>query len=274
MTGFYANTALGRVAAESTYTFQNGFTQETDLQVFTSSYTLVAFETAALLGFGVFLHARGRKARGFPFITLGFVSASSAFYSWIGTGWEVNHLPDLSLYRNLLTSPVLHASFQHITGNLPYFVIVSSVLEYWISKENGRRRYLWYLLPLVGTYLWAAPGMITGEYSFGLSILIELLAFAIWTYAIEKRNRLLNRKRDVSLVLLAGLSMAVWYGWVINLFQVPFNPYTSAFDLSEAQAHVVIGGLGLAASLIYLCRKSIDRYTYSVIRRFKTARQS
>lgn len=259
MSRIFANTAFGSIPIESTYTFPTDGTDDYFARIFTTDYALVAFNCVALLGFGALLHKRGHKTRGFPFITIGIVCVSAALYAFVGSGPEMNLLPGSPLVWNPATAWLFHGYFQHITGNLPYFIISSSVLEYWISKGTRSKRYLWYVLPLAGVIVPAVQGLPQSQYGYGLSTLIELQTFALWTYAIANWKKLIVNGRNVGLLLIVGLSMGVWFGWLQTLIlQVPFNVYNSPFDLSEAQGHVFVGAIGLGGSLAYLSRRRLD----------------
>lgn len=275
MSRIFAQSAFGRISAESVYTFQKGGIQETDERVFTTEYSLVLFESLALLGFGCILFARRWRIRGFPFITLAFASVSSLAYTLVGSGWEVDKLSDLAILRNPLTSLFFHGYFQHITGNLPYFIVASVVLEYWISGKTGRRRYIWYAAPIVGALGVATRGFIADEYSFGLSILIEFLSFSLWTFVLANWRKLAAVRLNMLLILLSGLTMGAWYGWVYDLLlEVPFNAFNTPFDLMEADGHVIAGVVGLAALIIYLGSAFIDRQARALLSHLRRRRKT
>lgn len=260
-TQFYAKTPFGRIEAESTYYFLKGPTPDFELRVFTSDYVFVAFCSIGLLLYGVVLRlTRLLSARKYPFVTIGIVALNSWTYAFIGTGWEVNLLPTFLIFRYFLLSFAFHGSFSHITGNMPYFVIASLLLEMWIGVKTNWRRATWYFLPFLGAWIWSLNFNQGIGFSFGLSTYIELLTVALWTQIIDNWKWASARRRNILLVLLAGIPFYVYFGWVYNLtLQVPFAVYTNAFDLNEAQYHVTIGTIGLAVAVIFLARNLIDR---------------
>lgn len=243
---------------ESTYTFLKNSILDFDVRLHTSVYVFLSFLAIGLIIQGVILHYSGLlKARKYPFITISIVAVSSSMYAFVGTGWEVNRIQDLTAFKYSLLSFAFHGSFYHITGNLPYFVLTSLLLEQIADVKANRNKLGWYLLPfIVG---WAISLRVTEgiNFGFGLSYAVELLAFALWAYLIENWKFLSNQKLMAILVLLAGIPMSVFFAWVYQLtLVVPFG-FTTDFDLAKALGHVTVGLIGMIGVGVFLGRNPI-----------------
>jgi len=260
-TQFYATTPVGRIEVEGTYFFLQGPTPDHELRIFTSDYVFVTFCSIGLLLYGIVLSlTRLLSARKYPFITIGIVAVCAWTYAFVGSGWEVNLIPTFSTFRYSLLSFAFHGSFSHITGNMPYFVIASLLLEMWVGIKASWKKTLWYTLPFLGAWIWSLNFNQGVGFSFGLSTYVELLTVALWTYIIDNWKWASARRRNSLLILLSGIPFYTYFGWVYNLtLEVPFAPFTTTFDLNEAQYHVAIGTIGLAVAAIFLARNLIDR---------------
>jgi hypothetical protein len=175
-------------------------------------------------------------------------------------------------------SVTFHGSFEHITGNLSPFIICALLLESWCNVKQIKKDALWYLLPILGSILYdMGPSLLLNSgigFSFGLSYVIELMAFSLWTYIITHWDSIVYRRLHAVLVLLAGIPMYSFIGWLLYLvFRRPVLPY----DYVIAWNHVLVGVIGLAVMLLYLwvcykdelkaifrsCRKSLCSLTDS-----------
>jgi|GEM_PF-4137061 hypothetical protein len=128
---FFASTLFGRLNLASIYTH----TEDQGLihyepRTYTSWFALFAFFCIVLLTYGAFLHASGLySGTRYPFVTLIILLLNVLTYAFVGTGWEVNQIPSLAIFKNPLMSVTFHGSFEHITGNLSPFIICALLLE-------------------------------------------------------------------------------------------------------------------------------------------------
>lgn len=256
---FFADTPFGRLSVASTDTFTTpSGVLILNTRSLTSSYAALSFLAALSLIFGLFLKAIGLvDLRSYPFITLSIVLINSWTYAFVGTGFEVSAIPDLAPFGyGKLVPFTYHASYTHITGNMPIFFLASLVCETLIKVKRSFRTFLWYLLPIVGTTLASYREGFTGYLfslswiSFGLSFLIELLAFSIWTYAIAFWRHLGSNRMNALLILSGSLSMLPLYNHLTQVLL--YRPFITPYNLAISIGHLNLAMIGLAGSLLYL----------------------
>ncbi|MCS4539186.1 MAG: hypothetical protein HYU03_00635 [Thaumarchaeota archaeon] len=256
---FFADTSFGRLSVASTdrFTTPSGV-PIANTRSLTSSYASLAFLATLLLSFGLILKGLGLvDLRSYPFITLSIILANSWAYAFVGTGFEVSAIPDLAPFGyGKLVPFTYHASYTHITGNMPIFFLASFACETLIKVKQSFRTLLWYLLPIVGTTLASYREGFTGYLfslswiSFGLSFLIELLAFSIWTYAIAFWRHLGSNRMNALLILSGSLSMLPLYNHLTQVLL--YRPFITPYNLAISIGHLNLAMIGLAGSLLYL----------------------
>lgn len=256
---FFADTSFGRLSVASTdrFTTPSGV-PIANTRSLTSLYASLAFLATLLLSFGLILKGLGLgDLRSYPFITLSIILANSWTYAFVGTGFEVGVIPDMGTFSyGKLVPFTYHASYTHITGNMPIFFLASFACETLIKVKQSFRAFLWYLLPIVGATVASYREGFTGYpfslswISFGLSFLIELLAFSIWTYAIAFWGSLGSKRMNVLLIMSGSLSMLPLYNHLTQVLL--YRPFITPYNLAISVGHVNLAMIGLAASLLYV----------------------
>lgn len=256
---FFADTSFGRLSVASTdrFTTPSGV-PIANTRSLTSLYASLAFLATLLLSFGLILKGLGLvDLRSYPFITFSIILANSWTYAFVGTGFEVGAIPDMGTFGyGKLVPFTYHASYTHITGNMPIFFLASFACETLIKVKQSFRAFLWYLLPIVGATLASYREGFTGYpfslswISFGLSFLIELLAFSIWTYAIAFWGSLGSKRTNALLIMSGSLSMLPLYNHLSQVLL--YRPFITPYNLAISVGHVNLAMIGLAASLLYV----------------------
>jgi hypothetical protein len=85
------------------------------------------------------------------------------------------------------------------------------------------------------------------SYSCGLSFVIELMAFSLWIMIIDSWGTLLDKKINAVFVLLSGIIMVPFINWIAKIVFYPASAYT----LSTACMHIIIGAFGIAWFFIH-----------------------
>jgi len=194
--------------------------------------------------------------RRYPFITLLLLSVNSFTYIFIGSGWEVNFLPSFAVLKQWLPITfIYHGSYSHISGNFVQFTLISLLMEIWLNVKRDIRTFAgWYLLPYAPNILMSILIFISASnFGFGLSYIVILLAISFWTYAIENWQTVVKKRIDILIILLGGIPITAFSGWLEVLILNGEN--YSAYYLSLATGHVIIGVLGIIfVALPYLHR--------------------
>jgi hypothetical protein len=172
-----------------------------------------------------------QRAKWFPIITASIVAFTLILYVFVGSGYEL-------LAKNWMLpffAPLavfIHGFDWHIFGDLVYFVILSTVFE-WFLRMKGqwmkKPMLLWYFAPLF------VPTVLVG--GFGLSLSIEIMTWTLWTYIVMNYRALITDRIRTFLAVLAGIPSYVFIGWVATLSFGSENQY----DMSEALLHVLFG---------------------------------
>jgi len=215
-------------------------------------YALLTLLSLALLAFGTVLYFlkiyRGTR---YPFVTLSIIAINSLTYAFIGSGSDVNIDPTLFLWKTPFMSVIFHGYYEHITGNFQYFILSALLLESWLDVKRTIRSFKdYYLMPFIISLLSAIVlGALNGftSYSCGLSFVIELMAFSLWIMIIDSWGTLLDKKINAVFVLLSGIIMVPFINWIAKIVFYPASAYT----LSTACMHIIIGAFGIAWFFIH-----------------------
>jgi hypothetical protein len=167
-------------------------------------YLMFASVIVIIIGL-LLLPKSGTARKSYPFATFLVSGASLFLYVFVGSGYDVGILPR---YIPVI-SALVHASFDHIVGNLPLFVIVGVASEYVANAGimNAKRRLgrflLFFVLPLV-----ASVG------GYGLSGAVEMMAVFVCSYSVINRRTIMRSPWKVAVIFVSGLSLDILYGWI------------------------------------------------------------
>lgn len=180
-----------------------------------------------------------------PLATLVVALSSVTLYTFFGSGYEV--LANLPLIDYALAiypiSFLLHGYDNHLSGNLFFFLLVSLLMESWLSVRTTRKTFFtYYILPMLFTNI--SPGI-------GLSLSIESMTWALWTKII--RDNRPSTRFNVLLCVLSGIPSSVFLNWLVSYFQGGLSPYMRVLAIKHITygiiSAIVIFGLYLAYSL-------------------------
>jgi len=227
-------------------------------------YLKILYIAIILLIVGInlkFIEVKG--IRRFPYVTLMVIALVTGVYVFIGSGIEVNLMSWARNYRCFFApvSFLFHGYDRHISTNLIYFALVSTLIESWLGfKRKSKEFIFWYLIPLTADSLFVNTpySMSTGYFGFGLSLAIEAMTWSLWTYIIKNYDKVLKRRVDAFMVLLSGIPSYVFFGWLLEYLLhsvgiVKLSPY----QLGLAILHVGYGVLVIAFIILILMVKTI-----------------
>jgi len=169
-----------------------------------------------------------------PLATLIVALSSVSIYSFFGSGYEIlANSPSTSFTRAILPiSFLLHGYDSHLSGNLFFFLLVSLLMESWLSLRKEWKTFLiWYVAPMFLTLF--SPGI-------GLSLSIESMTWSLWTRTIhEKKN---STRLDIIMCILAGLPAFGFFNWTIAYLQGELSLYNRGLAVNHV-AYGVISGI-------------------------------
>jgi len=262
-TTYYAQTNLGEISAISVFTNstlskgQHSFTCYYRVLV----YPIISSAFSVMLFFsilGTLLAAfKLPFSRRYPLVTCSVVLLSLFLYVFVGTVFEIKLHPLISNGKSIfsLLAIFLHGDYTHLAGNMPPFILLGTLLEYWLGIRVSIKTFVkTYLLFLLLPLILSVGGYLTyGQYGAGLSLSIEGLSFSIWCYIIQNWKKSVVKRWDILGLLLSGLSMGVFYNW--SLFHILFQLTASKYDLDLALGHIMYGIIsGVIATLVYFYR--------------------
>jgi hypothetical protein len=221
---------------------------EKNLQLFSSRLT--ALVGSMLLSGVVLAVFSPRSRRLVPYATLFFATIMMAVYWYWGTGNDILfnfEFTQVGRLVRLLSSPLLHASYGHASGNVFFgFLACGYLVECWMKNKIGFRAYGWffsgYLLSLVFGVLGYVSGGISGV---GASLWVIALASIILYYLVTRRIHL--GRSELWPSLFAGyVIVSATYSYFANLIIYGYSEYSRQLDMG----HLLF--FGIAASFVML----------------------
>jgi hypothetical protein len=187
----------------------------------------------------------------YPFLTHIILLINAFTYVFIGSGCEVNLLPELSLIKTYLPFSIFyHADIVHLVSNFIYFLIVSILAESWLNLKSNKKFFSYYFLPL----LFNATSDLCSIFSYGfipmgLSFVIIWLTINIWVYILENWEQLLKKRVDVFMLLFSGIPMFSLINW--TLYLLLGEQIVGAFNTFLALSHLSAGIVWFIILLFY-----------------------
>jgi hypothetical protein len=196
----------------------------------------------------------------YPFLTHIILLINAFTYVFIGSGCEVNLLPELSLIKTYLPFSIFyHADIVHLVSNFIYFLIVSILAESWLNLKSNKKFFSYYFSPfLVNAVLDSYPIVSYGFIPMGLSFVIIWLTINIWMYILKNWEQLLKKRVDVFMLLFSGIPMFSLINW--TLYLLLGEQIVGAFNIFLALSHVAIGAFWLLIIIICIIVKKIFKF--------------
>jgi len=222
--------------------------------------------------FAIFYLYNSVKRR-YPIVTLIISLLSSLLYVFVGLGWEALFSIYLFPYDYLIVflSSIFHSSYEHITGNMPYFVINSTILEAWVIKDNikNRAEYIkkytfFYAIPLFLNNIIEIPLYYYGMgFSVGLSGVIIIFSILLLFHSsclkkyVENQNSNITEKDIVALVF-TGIGFGLLYGWLMHpIKHSKYFIYVQDYNGFILHMYCVMIGIFIVILVYYTYYKSI-----------------
>ncbi|MFH7835682.1 MAG: hypothetical protein QXL51_03715 [Candidatus Aenigmatarchaeota archaeon] len=166
-------------------------------------------------------------------------------YVFIGTGNEVNLLPELSWFKTYLPLSIFyHADIDHLIFNLVYFLIISTLAETWLNVKSKMDAFIYYISPFIFNAILDISRIISyGYLPMGLSFVVILLTINVWAYILKNWKQVIKKRVDVLVTLLSGIPMFSLINW--TLYLLLSEKIIGAFNTSLALSHVIMGIIGL-----------------------------
>jgi len=268
-TAYYAETSLGRISGISVFTdsvfFEGEATPRTIslYRVFVYRVLCAAFPIASFMSaLGILLMVlKLRFSTQYPMATSLVVFLSLYLYIFMGTGDEVQLHPLISHNKGMFSilSIFLHGDYEHLAGNLVTFGLLGVLLESWLKIKSSAKEFLrTYVLFLLSPLLWIVPAyFVRGSYGVGLSLSLEGLSFSLWCYILCNWKTLIVKLRDVLGILLSGLSMVVFYNWLLS--SVLFPPSENNLVLRVVHVGYGITSAATAVLLFFIMPRVLRR---------------
>jgi membrane associated rhomboid family serine protease len=213
------------------------FPEEKNLSVFSLQLTfaLLSFLAAGL----VLLPFSARLRHNFPYASFAASAAMFGIYALVGTGDDVfSQLGSsrASQIAELLLSPLLHASFSHVAGNIFLGLLISgSLIEAWLRRKIGSVAYAWLI---AGYFLSVVFSIFTD--GVGASLWVIALSVVLLEYLSDGRLELTRGELMIS--MLAGFAIIqATYSYVVELVVFYYNEFSRDTGIT----HLLFLGLAL-----------------------------
>jgi len=233
----YAETPLGEIQVYSHYRryFQENGRLNLEEEairmraLFTTRSSLALL--SVLIGSSVLIIKRGRIPiinRSFPYLTFFVAFITMLIYTLWGTGYEVMVSSGLDLSSKMtvvLLSPFFHADYNHIFGNMLYFVPTSALFEMSLEDMPRRNFLAFYSFSYLVSIVSSAGRLFALNFpSFGISYVIIGLSVIFAFYLVVNRNKYKIRKWYQTIPYLAAgyfFGMAFYHylaEWLLHPF--------------------------------------------------------
>jgi hypothetical protein len=198
----------------------------------------------------------------FPVVTLFVASVMCFLYLFVGVGADLLSTANVDFASRLLLSflsAFFHFDYHHLMNNLLYgFLIGGSLIEVWLFKFYGPKRYLWYLSPLPLSILFSLVSLLSPSFSVstGSSLWCIGIAFALVAMILRERCRILDQASiwDVIALLLSGylLVLSTWNNVVNGMVN-----YYSSKEWFSSVLHIffALAYLGMLLAIPSVVRK-------------------
>ena len=171
-------------------------------------------------------------------------------------GWEV--LVDEKTWGNYLfaaCSPLFHSNYNHLISNLPYFIIIGTLVEtWWMQKTKLRNSLILYFFLFLPSISGVIGYFCSGRFSIGLSGIIIMLDMILIVYIFRCRTGKMWSEIDVIVALLVGLVFTSLFGWLHGTLQ----PYIDEWTKDEIIGHLLYALLGIAIGFLIYCSSRND----------------
>jgi len=242
-----AKTPMGKISINSYSNealVKNGELQWSDLpqskeRTFTVSLWAFVFSSATISAVCLSVVSFWRKKKilqAFPIVTLLLASLMCLTYLYVGVGNDLlsySNINSSSRFLLALLSVFFHFDYSHLMSNLLFgFLIAGSLIEVWLSRFYGLKRYLWYFSPLPFSILFSVSSVFSSGYfyvSTGASLWCIGLTIVLLLSIPTKSFRSLKNVSNVdfaALLLIGYLLFSITWGYAAN-FLVYYYSATS-----------------------------------------------
>jgi len=212
------------------------FPEEKNLSVFSLqlAFAMVSYLAVAI----VLLPLSAWLRRSFPYVTVLASAAMMGIYALMGTGDDLLYrlrFNQTSEVLRLLLSPLFHASFEHVAGNIfSGFLINGFLIEVWLRRKIGKLVYVWfavgYLLSVLFSYFTCF--LVYGISGVGASLWIIALSVVLLEYL--RRGSIKLGQRGLLMGLLAGFAIIrASYSYIVEAVVFYHNQYSQKIGISH-----------------------------------------
>jgi len=200
----------------------------------------------------------------FPMITLAIATIMCMVYVLIGVGNDILSSANVSLDSRILLSlfsDFFHSSYDHLMGNLLFFLIGGSLIELWLVRFYGRRCYVWYCASIPVSIGFSALGLVKSGFfsiSTGASLWCIGIALALAISIIGHKENFMKLKSAMDIVALL-ISGYLLFGSTWNYLSTILIYYYSNTTVMISIFHLMFASIFTLVFVFFVFRRKKEK---------------